>query len=605
MQAQNIQKVKEINPVNSSSPFDFTIANNKLFFIANDNVNGNGLWVTEGTSGNTIKLTPPATPVNGLEDIIAYNNKIYFSYNDGVNGYELWVSDGTPAGTALFKDIEPGSSGSFPKAFTVANDKLFFINDNNHKLYVCDGTVAGTTIIKDNGVVLFNGMTDFAVMNTDIFFTSDNGSGAGYGLWKSDGTLAGTVIVKPDIINTFGSNYTVLNNQLYFNSYDGINGSELWVSDGSTAGTNMVINLMPESGGVMYSGSPDNFITYNNKVYFTATDDTHGRELFSTDGTAAGTQIVMDMEPGINSSYPFQSVVYNGQLFFCCYLGNNAHGLWKSDGTAAGTSLVKTGGGGQPLLNDLKALTVWNGKLYFTVNDNFSYPVWQSNGSTAGTIPIVLQNTVNPVSSFSNIFQFATFNTELYFSGICNGFAIDFELLKLTPGTLPVTWLGIQAQWQNAQAKINWQVANQVNVKDYTVQQSSNGTTYTDACIVNAGNSNNYSCTVSANTTFKNYFRVLQKDIDGKTSYSNTIILNPFAKVALSVFPNPATNKLYIHGLRNISTAVITDVNGKTIDRLSISAAANYFTISKLPKGIYFIRLKEKDTEQTIKFIKE
>ncbi len=603
-QAQNIQKVKEINPVTNSSPFDFTIAGNKLFFIANDNVNGNGLWVTEGTTGNTIKLTPSTTPGNAINDIIAYNNNIYFSYNDGINGYELWISDGTVAGTTLFKDIEPGSGGSYPKAFTVANNKLFFMNEDNHKLYVCDGTAAGTTIIKDNGVVLFNGMTDFAVMNTNIYFTSDNGTGAGYGLWKSDGTLAGTVLVKPDIINTLGSNYTVLNNQLYFNSYDGINGSELWVSDGTAAGTNMVINLMAESGGTMNNGSPDNFITYNNKVYFTATDDTHGRELFSTDGTTAGTQIVKDMEPGTNNSHPFQSVIYNGQLFFCCNQGNNAHGLWKSDGTNAGTTLVKAGGSGQPLLNDLKGLTVWNGKLYFTVNDNFSFPVWQSDGTTAGTVPIILQNTANPVGSFSSTYQFAAFNAELYFSGLCIGFAIDYELLKLTAGTLPVTWLGVQAQWENKLAKISWQVSNQINVKNYTVQQSNNGITYTDACVVSATNSNNYSCTIAASNHVKNYYRVLQKDIDGKTSYSNTVILNPFSKIYLSIFPNPAKDKLYVNGMRNFSTAVITDVSGKIIDRLSMSTTANYFTISKLPKGIYFICIKETDAEQTIKFIK-
>ena len=602
--AQNILKVKEINPAGNASPFYFTIASNKLFFIANDNINGAGVWVTEGTDPTTQKLTSSTAPFNSIDNIIAYNNKIYFSYNDGINGYELWVSDGTIAGTALFKDIVPGSGGSFPKGFTVANNKLFFISDVDRKLYVCDGTAAGTTIIKNNGVVFFNGLADFAVMNTDIYFTSDNGTGSGAGLWKSDGTLAGTLLVKPDIQSTSPGNYATLNNQLYFNSFDGINGSELWVTDGTAAGTNMVINLKAEVGATMYSGSPDNFTVYNNKVYFSANDDVHGRELFSSDGTLAGTQLVKDMEPGINGSQPLKSVVYNGQLYFSCN-GGSAAGFWKSDGTNIGTALVKTGGGAQPFLNDARAATVWNGKLYFVANDNQFYPVWQTDGTTTGTVPIVLQNTINPVNSFSGAFQFMEYNAELYFSCKCIGTATDYELCKLTTGTLPVTWLGVQAQWQNAQAKISWQITNQQNVKDYTVQQSSDGITYTDACLVNAGSNTNYSCTVVANNNVKNYYRVLQKDIDGKTNYSNVVILNAISTISISVYPNPAKEKLYVNGLRNWCTAVIIDANGKIIDRLSINTTSNYFNISQLAKGIYFISIKENDIEQTIKFIKE
>ncbi len=94
-QAQIIQKLKDLRAGNSF-PFDFTTSGTKLFFIASDDVNV-GLWVTDGTTAGTIKLTPSSGPPNTSFDIASYNNKIYFSYNDGVNGYELWVSDGTVA----------------------------------------------------------------------------------------------------------------------------------------------------------------------------------------------------------------------------------------------------------------------------------------------------------------------------------------------------------------------------------------------------------------------------------------------------------------------------------------------------------------------------
>ncbi|MEO8413445.1 MAG: ELWxxDGT repeat protein, partial [Ginsengibacter sp.] len=363
--SQVIQKIKDVRFANSF-PFDFTVSNNKLFFIATDNTNA-GVFVTDGTDVGTQKLTP-STGLYSISDIVDYNNKIYFTYNDGSNGYELWVSDGTVAGTSIFKDINPGSTGSFPKNLTVANNKLFFITDIDQKLYVCDGTPAGTTIIKNNGAVIFNGLAQFAILNNDIYFTSDNGTGAGYGMWKSDGTPAGTALIMPNIASSIPGDYAVLNNTLFFSADDGVHGTELWTTDGTSGGTGLVINLRADGGGIFASGAPFNMINYKNKIYFTASDDTHGAELFSSDGTAGGTQIVKDMSPGMEASVPQKSVIYNGDLYFSCYNGA-ATGLWKSDGTTAGTTLIKQGGGGDPFLRDTRFAPVFNGLLYFTVND--------------------------------------------------------------------------------------------------------------------------------------------------------------------------------------------------------------------------------------------
>ena len=41
--------------------------------------------------------------------------RVYFSATDATHGDELWRSDGTAAGTVLVKDINPGSAGSVPR----------------------------------------------------------------------------------------------------------------------------------------------------------------------------------------------------------------------------------------------------------------------------------------------------------------------------------------------------------------------------------------------------------------------------------------------------------------------------------------------------------
>ncbi|MEP7109245.1 MAG: ELWxxDGT repeat protein [Ferruginibacter sp.] len=431
--AQLIEKVKEINtaPNGSAYPHNLTTANNKLFFIAGDNINYNKLWITEGDSATTHMLGPATGALNSIANLVSYKGKVYFSYNDEINGLELWVSDGTAAGTVIFKDLYPGITGSFPQSFTVANNKLFFMAgsvDGERRLYVSDGTVAGTVVIKNNYIDLFNGMTTFAILNNNIYFRSDNGTGAGYGLWKSDGTLAGTLLVKPDITpGTAGGNYAVLNNKLYFSAFDYLNGSELWVSDGTEPGTHMVKNLKADGVGILGSGSPENLTVYNSKIYFEASDDAHGDELFVTDGTAAGTQLVKDMLPGTNSSVPYQITVYNGYLYIICIITQE---LWKSDGTEAGTELVKV------ILPDSKFAAIWDGKMY--IINSYDNSVWESDGTAAGTGPVKVQNTLNPVASYGGDYFFTEYNAELFFSGQCYLITGAYELCKLTLGAAAV-----------------------------------------------------------------------------------------------------------------------------------------------------------------------
>src|SRR5437660_1690432 len=76
-------------------------------------------------------------------------------------------------------------------------------------------------------------------------------------------------------------------------------------------------------------------------IFFTADDLTHGIELWITDGTAAGTVLVKDINPGPGGSFPSNLTNVNGTLFFTAFDPINGTELWLSDGTAAGTVLVK------------------------------------------------------------------------------------------------------------------------------------------------------------------------------------------------------------------------------------------------------------------------
>ncbi|MEO5990698.1 MAG: T9SS type A sorting domain-containing protein, partial [Ferruginibacter sp.] len=172
--------------------------------------------------------------------------------------------------------------------------------------------------------------------------------------------------------------------------------------------------------------------------------------------------------------------------------------------------------------------------------------------------------------------------------------------------TLPLSWLGVQAQWVNShEAKVSWKVSQQENVRSYTVQYSSDGRNFTDVCNVNATASTNYNCIVSRYNINKNYYRVMQTDIDGKTTFSKIILLQTPKKSALSVYPNPAKDVIYIAGLTDSSEVIIFDSASKITNHFITVSNTQGIDVSKLAKGIYFFKLLSVKDTKTIKFMKE
>ena len=371
-QTTNISLLKDINPSGASTGGNrnYTVYNNKMYFVANDGVTGGELWVTDGTTvGTHIVKDINAGATGSYPDyIVVCNGKLYFNANDGIHGTELWTSDGTSAGTQLLKDILVGYNDSYPVELTVLNNKLYFsANDSVHAIepWVSDGTAAGTQLLAD--------------INQD-----------------------------PSYQNSDPRYFTAYNNKLYFQANDQINADELWVTDGTTAGTYMLKDI--NSGSA--PSSPMSFCVFNNKLYFKADlgNTFNEGELWVTDGTASGTVLVKNIYPAYNAAIDHMTV-YNGSLYFTATDGVNGYELWKSDGTAAGTQLFKDinpGSGG----SYCEAFTVFNNKLYFSSNDGTNgTDMWQSDGTAIGTIPF-LDNNSNIVSSPA---YFTVFGSRLYF----------------------------------------------------------------------------------------------------------------------------------------------------------------------------------------------
>jgi ELWxxDGT repeat protein len=123
----------------SSNPSNLAVYNGKLYFSATDGVHGYELWAYDGTTAQRVaEINPTPDPMNGDDwmmdsspaDLTVFDGLLYFSANDGVHGRELWSFDGTTA--RLVEDINPGQYGSEVQELTVYNGKLYFAADNGY-----------------------------------------------------------------------------------------------------------------------------------------------------------------------------------------------------------------------------------------------------------------------------------------------------------------------------------------------------------------------------------------------------------------------------------------------------------------------------------------
>ena len=150
----------------------------------------------------------------------------------------------------------------------------------------------------------------------------------------------------------------------YFALNDGVHGEELWKSDGTAAGTGLVADLNAGANG----STPRNLTVSSdgNTLYFTANDGSHGIELWRTDGTAAA--LVADVAPGFAGSSPSDLTPFGSGLLFSAYKPGSGVELWRTDGTAAGTAMVADIAAG-PYSSLPANLTVVGTEAFFTATD--------------------------------------------------------------------------------------------------------------------------------------------------------------------------------------------------------------------------------------------
>lgn len=409
-----------------SNPNTFYLIGSKLIFRATDSTHGSELWISDGTATSTMPIADitPGLSSTAVLTIAATDSQLFFTSFDSSNGWEPWVTDGTSSGTRMVKDINQGPAHSAPGPKIAYNNMVIFAAADSaagRELWISDGSPMGTQLLKD----IYPGKTndgnpaDFIIFKNKVWFTATSASG--YCLWTTDGTTGNTQPVTGILSGPDANSIFATASHLYFAQLSTNSPGALWITDGTSQGTQLLVDPYPGSNNGLGGAE---CIEHNGKVYLIAYDrQANGiSKLYLTDGTPTGTTLLKTF-PGDASLL----CSYKNRLFFNATDSGQDNELWVTDGTVSGTKMVKdirSGSAG----SDPKNLTVYNDYLYFSAETTLGNRVlMRTDGSDTGTVEISATSYLNPLGPNS---EFIVFDSALFFRAAYSSLSIELWSMR-------------------------------------------------------------------------------------------------------------------------------------------------------------------------------
>ncbi len=275
----------------------------------------------------------------------------------------------------------------------------------------------------------------------------------------------------------------------------------------------------------------------------------------------------------------------------------------RSTGSSTPGYLLKDYTTGFPCFKDFTVSTEWT---EYSVDFDLTTTSSSLHTYAGSTIISGITDDQTPVICFS--LQNTT--TEITNAGAAGiGIMIDdvsFTSLSTTPIEL-ISFNGKVDKSGNL-ALLEWKTASNSMMKFIEIEKSIDGILFSKIASVDPRDDKTYTYTDENFSGQNAYYRLNQTDIDGTSSYSRVIYLKHDSADNLSVFPNPASDKIIVSHPNSTaySTLKIIASTGQNVYQSKINALNSQTTIDiqNLSSGIYLVVLESGKDKQYLKFIK-
>jgi uncharacterized repeat protein (TIGR03803 family) len=176
---------------------------------------------------------------------------------------------------------------------------------------------------------------------------------------------------------------------------------------------------------------------------------------------------------------------------------------------------------------------------------------------------------------------------------------------------LPVELLSFNAEKKAGAVLLTWKTAQEQKSDRFEIERSADGNSYhsigTVAASGNTAIVTTYSFTDHQPVDGINYYRLRQVDIDGLFAYSKTVSADFGRSGKLTVFPNPASDRLHVRWPQDGNFTQIRIVNsaGQVVIQKNVNSSTPELNLEGLPKGWYTLQLIGKDDKLEKGFMKE
>ncbi|MFK7743363.1 MAG: hypothetical protein AB8H80_23810 [Planctomycetota bacterium] len=181
---------------------------------------------------------------------------------------------------------------------------------------------------------------------------------------------------------------TLANGQVVFAQTTRAYGPELWVTDGTFAGTSLLLDIQP---GYLGSDPSSLRVLPNGTLLFVAQTTQFGGELWRTDGTPQGTVLVRDVYPGPTGSAPRILSAVGSEFVFVADDGVTDRELWRTDGTSAGTvRIADIHSSANSSTGAMEMAPISGTEAVFSYRDAVGrWQLWRTDLTSAGTVKVV------------------------------------------------------------------------------------------------------------------------------------------------------------------------------------------------------------------------